>query len=165
MKFFHSIKLDGLAGKMHTTWAAQQGQSAMNCDYESTLSDGKAGFPAFLEAIEVFLEQAGVPPEIVPKFMIAFDELVSNILNYGSANTVTARIFLRNEEIAAELRDNGEAFDPLSLPDPDTSLSVEERPIGGLGVHIVRKLMDHVEYSREGDGNRLRFAKNYTIDL
>lgn len=137
----------------------------MNCDYERTLSDGRAGFAEFLEAAEAFLEGAGVPLEVVTKCMIAFDELVSNILNHGSAAAITARIFLKNGEAAVELTDDGAPFDPLSLPDPDTTSPVEERPVGGLGVHIVRKLMDHVEYSRDGNGNRLRFAKNYPIEL
>ncbi|MCJ2177489.1 ATP-binding protein [Novosphingobium album (ex Hu et al. 2023)] len=137
----------------------------MNCDYERTLSNGRTGFPEFLESMEAFLEETGAPVAVVTKFMIAFDELVSNILNHGSAATISARIFLKESEVAAELIDDGDAFDPLSLPDPDTSLSVEDRPIGGLGVHIVRSLMDHVDYSREGNCNRLRFAKNYPVDL
>lgn len=135
----------------------------MNCDYERTLSNGRQGFTKFLEAAEAFLEEAGVPAEVVTKFMIAFDELVSNILDHGNAATVTARFFLKGDEVAAELIDDGKPFDPLSVPDPDTSLPVEDRPVGGLGIHIVRQLMDHVEYVHDGNFNRLRFAKNFPL--
>ncbi|MEJ2457087.1 MAG: ATP-binding protein [Novosphingobium sp.] len=128
------------------------------------LSDGRAGFPEFLETAEGFLDRAGAPSDVTTKVMIVLDELVSNILDHGSAGQITLRLHVVRGAVTAELTDNGAAFDPLSLPDPDTSLSVEDRPVGGLGIHIVRKLMDLVEYSHDGNCNRLRFAKNYPVE-
>ena len=58
-----------------------------------------------------------------------------------------------------ELSDDGIAFDPLSLPPPDVSLDIEDRLIGGLGVHLIRTMMDSVSYRREGDWNRLLVTK------
>ncbi|MCT2401533.1 ATP-binding protein [Novosphingobium mangrovi (ex Huang et al. 2023)] len=139
----------------------------MNCDYERTLSDGRAGFPAFLEAIESYLEGAGLPIDVVTKVMIVFDELGSNILDHGSADgipSITTRLNVRKDALEVELSDTGIPFDPLSLPAPDTSLSVEDRPVGGLGIHIVRELMDRVEYNREGALNTIRFAKKFSLD-
>lgn len=135
----------------------------MDCDYERTLSDGRVGFAAFLEAIESFLDGTETPPDVTTKVMIVFDELVSNILDHGSASVVTARLRVGADALTVNLTDDGAAFDPLTLPEPDTSLSLEDRPIGGLGIHIVRNLMDRVDYSREGGRNRLRFAKTFTI--
>lgn len=135
----------------------------MDCDYERTLSGGKAGFAEFLEAIESYFDGADMPPDVMIKVMIVFDELVSNILDHGSATTIIARLRMDMDALTVDLIDDGTAFDPLSLPEPDTSLSVEDRPIGGLGIHIVRKLIDSIAYSREGDRNRLRFAKTFAI--
>jgi len=55
--------------------------------------------------------------------------------------------------------DDGPAFDPLGAPEPDMSLGVEERPVGGLGIALVRKLMDETEYERRDGKNRLRLRR------
>ncbi|AIT81394.1 ATP-binding protein [Novosphingobium pentaromativorans] len=138
----------------------------MDCDYERTLANGRAGFPSFLEDIEAYLESADLPLDVLTKVMIVFDELVSNILEHGKEQDmprITACLRVGNGEVAVDLIDNGRPFDPLSLETPDTSLSVEEREIGGLGIHIVRRIMDRVEYAREGECNRLRFAKKLPL--
>jgi serine/threonine-protein kinase RsbW len=62
-------------------------------------------------------------------------------------------------EIKAEVEDDGEPFNPLEAPEPDTEKSLEERTIGGLGIHLVRKLMDRLEYKREGERNLLTVRK------
>ncbi|CDO37588.1 MULTISPECIES: ATP-binding protein [Novosphingobium] len=138
----------------------------MDCDYERTLANGRAGFPAFLEDIEAYLESVDLPVDVLTKVMIAFDELVSNILEHGKQQDtprITACLNVRHEEITVDLIDDGKPFDPLTLEAPDTSLAVEEREIGGLGIHIVRRIMDRVEYAREGECNRLRFAKKLPL--
>ena len=134
----------------------------MIADFERTLSDGKAGLGDFLASIEGHLEGAEIDPGVSMKAMIAFDEIISNVLNHGSEGgfpEVVVRISSRDGELQCEIEDNGVAFDPLEMPAPDTTQSVEDRPIGGLGIHLVRELMDRVEYARIDDRNRLRFAK------
>lgn len=133
-------------------------------------------FAAFAEAIEAHLEGLGVPLATTTQLMIAFDELISNALAYGAASDggigetasgphkVVVQIDVKDGKALAEVADNGQAFDPLTLPDPDTTLSVEDREIGGLGVHIVRKMMDDVSYSRDEGWNRLRFSKTFELD-
>ena len=138
----------------------------MKCDFERTLSDGKTGFAEFMEVIEGHLESRDVPVDVVMKFMIAFDEVISNVINHGSLGgnpQITVRLAQDENRVTAEVEDNGVAFDPLSLATPDTSLSVEDRAIGGLGIHLVRELMDSVDYLREGEFNRLRFAKTFLV--
>lgn len=138
----------------------------MDHDFERRLSNGRAGFPAMLEAIETFLENAGVSADTATKLMIAFDEVISNILNHGASAAdpqISVRLVATDSGITAEVRDDGPAFDPLSLPAPDTTLPLEQRPIGGLGIHLVRELMDNVEYFRDGEMNLLRFAKTCTV--
>ncbi|SKB46975.1 ATP-binding protein [Sphingopyxis flava] len=136
----------------------------MDCDFERTLSNGRTGFAGFLGSIESYLESLDVPVDAIMTLMVVFDELVSNILDHGGATTVTVRLNVSVGTLAAELIDDGAAFDPLSCSEPETSLPVEDRPIGGLGLHIVRKLVDSMIYAREGNRNRLRFAKTYSVD-
>jgi serine/threonine-protein kinase RsbW len=138
----------------------------MTGEFARTLSDGKAGFPNLLEAIEAHLEDREVPPGAAAQLMIAFDEIISNVLNHGAdgrAPTVEVRLAIGGGRVQAEVSDDGKPFDPLAAPPPDTSLPVDERPIGGLGVHLVRELMDDVAYAHEKGRNRLRFSKIFPI--
>lgn len=130
-----------------------------------TLDEDSAGFASVLEAIEAWLEGDGVPQALVARLMVAFDEVISNIQNHGGVQGRTPRIDVRigvnGRSVEAEIRDDGIAFDPLALPRPDTSLSVEQRNIGGLGIHLVRELMDDVRYERCDGANLLRFSLNF----
>lgn len=138
----------------------------MDGSFQRTLPDGRAGFPQFLEAIESHIESSGVPLPVVHKTMIVFDEVISNVLNHntaGSEPTITVRLRIAPGEIFAEVLDDGPPFDPLSLPEPDLSLSVEDRPIGGLGIHLVRELTDSLGYSHDGRCNRLHFSNTYRL--
>ena len=107
-----------------------------------------------------------VPADIAARLMIAFDEVISNALNHGASGAdprVSVRLLVTHAGVAAEVRDDGRPFDPLSRPAPDTSLPLDERPVGGLGIHLLRELMDEVEYVRDGETNLLRFAKTYPV--
>ena len=94
---------------------------------------------------------------------IAIDEVFSNIARYAyphDTDEATVRIEVEvKEEITITFEDNGIAYDPLAKQDPDTELSTEEREIGGLGIFLVKKLMDDVEYKRIGDKNILILKK------
>src|SRR3954468_24212267 len=108
----------------------------MESDFSRTLSDGKAGFPALLDAIEAHLAGAGVPQTAIGPVLIASDEVVSNILNYGAGDgagpTVQVDMQVADGRIAVQIADDGEPFDPIAAETPDTTQSVEERRVGGL---------------------------------
>jgi len=135
----------------------------MEPDFSHTLLDGRAGFPALLDALESHLLHAGVPMAVASSVMIAADEVVSNVLDYGDAGSVQVTADVRDGRVTVQVIDDGAAFDPTAAAAPDTGLSVEERGIGGLGIHLVRKLMDEVAYARIGETNRLRFSKAYDL--
>lgn len=135
--------------------------------FERILTEGQAGFAGFLEAIEAYLEAQAVPSATAAQMMIVFDEVISNVFSHGRHDrepTVSVRIDVIEDSIKAEISDDGNAFDPLSRPEPDTISSVEDRELGGLGIHIVRKLMDEVVYSRADGRNRLRFFKVFPLE-
>ena len=86
-----------------------------------------------------------------------FDELLNNIISYGfdddGEHAIDIRIVIEETRVRVTIADDGIPFDPFSLAEPDTGLSVEERDVGGLGIHLVRNLMDEVSYERVGDRN------------
>jgi anti-sigma regulatory factor (Ser/Thr protein kinase) len=102
-------------------------------------------------------------------FHVALDEILSNVVKYGYAgqrDPGRIEIVLRLETEALEMLilDDAPPFDPLQAARPDTSLGVEERPFGGLGIEIVRRLMDVIEYRRRDDGrNQLTLRRR--LDL
>jgi len=99
--------------------------------------------------------------EIKHQVGIAVDEVFSNISRYAYhplTGSVAVRIAIDNN-INIEFEDSGMAYDPFSADTPDISLSVEERKVGGLGIFMLRKLMDSVEYRREENKNILLIKK------
>ena len=76
--------------------------------------------------------------------------------------SVVVEVELNQDRVTVTLTDDGTPFDPFSQPEPDTTLSVEERPIGGLGIHLVREMMDDVSYQRR-DGHNVVVATSFTI--
>lgn len=101
------------------------------------------------------------PPKIQNQIGIAVDEIFSNIYQYAYhpvSGNVTVRITVA-EDIIIEFEDNGIAYDPISALPPETTLSAEEREIGGLGIFMVKNIMDLVEYRREGNKNILLIKK------
>lgn len=135
----------------------------MDADFSHTLSGGRTGLPALLDALESYLAEAGAPMGVASAVMIAADEVLSNVVDHGGAATVQVTAGVRDGRVTVEVVDDGVAFDPTAAAAPDTSLGLEDRDIGGLGVHLVRKLMDEVAYRRDGDRNRLRFSRSYDL--
>ncbi len=114
-----------------------------------------------VEAIETFGEAEGLPLKTVMTLNLILEEIVTNVINHG-ADDGTAMIEVTahrsGDTIHGFVRDNGIAFDPLARDAPDTAASIEDRQIGGLGVHLVRTMSRDVQYRREGQHNVLRFA-------
>ncbi len=109
-------------------------------------------------ALDQFAAQCSLSEEVSFKLNLVLDELITNAISYG-LNTVVqpeihVRITLDQDYAYVCLRDNGQAFDPFSeAPEPDIDAALEQRRIGGLGVHFVRSMMDTCHYQREGEWN------------
>lgn len=118
--------------------------------------------------IEEFGKGQLLPKEIVFQFVLAFDELLTNIISYGfldgSKHKITASMTLDGDRLEAEIIDDGVAFDPLARPAPELDASVEDRKIGGLGIHFVRTVMDSVDYQRQDGHNRLKMMKKVSVE-
>ena len=107
-----------------------------------------------IDFVDGFLEEMDCPMKTMTQIDVAVEEIFVNIAHYAyGACEGDAHISITDEDGVAEItfKDNGTPYDPLSRPDPDTTLSAEERQIGGLGIYIVKKTMDSVSYEyRDG---------------
>ena len=97
-------------------------------------------------------EQYKIPANTYRKFNIALDELINNIVSYGynddSEHEIKIRINITKTHLQVSIEDDAIAFNPLKSGDPDINASIEDREIGGLGIHMTKKLMDNVSYKR-----------------
>ncbi len=101
--------------------------------------------------------------EIIRDINLALEELVSNIIIHGfedkNEHEITVGIGIKEEELIVEISDDAKYFNPLEHPEPEIEKPIEERDIGGLGVHIVRNIMDELNYRREHGKNILVMKK------
>ena len=117
-------------------------------------------------AFAEFADAHAVPAAIRRSVSVALDELLNNTIAYGFAGRrggeVRIEVELRADRLCATLSDDGGPFNPFERAAPDTALSVEQRPVGGLGIHLVRRMMDEVSYHRRADRNVVILAKLLT---
>ena len=114
-------------------------------------------------ALAGLAEANALAPDVRRSVTVALDELLANTLSHGAAGrdpcSVTVEVELDQERMTVTVTDDGVPFDPFGQDAPDTTLSVEERPIGGLGLHLVGQLMDKVSYQRRDDHNVVVLVK------
>jgi len=117
-------------------------------------------------ALAEFADAHALPASVRRSLHVVLDELLSNTIVYGFAGReggeVTVEAVLRADRGCITLTDDGRPFDPFGVAAPDTALPVEQRRIGGLGIHLVRRMMDEVSYDRRGDRNVVVLAKRLT---
>lgn len=115
-----------------------------------------------LEIVDAMLFEADCSPKITVPIDIAVEEIFVNIANYaypdkdGEAEVTT---YIEDGVFHITFSDSGIPYDPLAHADPDVTLSADERPIGGLGIYMVKKSMDKVEYKYENGRNVLTIEK------
>ena len=115
------------------------------------------------EAVEAFGAAHKIPDAVIFAFNLSLDEVVTNVISYAFADVqehpIDVRLRLAGDVLHAEVSDEGRPFNPIDVPTPDLDAPIDERRIGGLGIHIVREMMDTLEYAREGGMNILRLTK------
>lgn len=118
------------------------------------------------DAVNEFLESCGFPLKAQTQVDIAIDELFGNIAAYAyHPETGTATVLMEKLEgpsrVIITFMDQGVPFDPLEEAEPDTTRSAEEREIGGLGIFLVRKIMNGMDYEYKDGQNILSITKHY----
>ena len=113
--------------------------------------------------VEELSEELNLTPELNFNLNLVLEEAVSNVILYAYGKEVQKEIALlanmSNNNLIFVLTDSGKEFDPTKVPDADVTLSAEEREIGGLGIFLIRQIMDMVEYQRIDGKNVLTMRK------
>jgi anti-sigma regulatory factor (Ser/Thr protein kinase) len=115
------------------------------------------------EWIEKFGARHDLAADMVFQLNLALEEIVTNVISYAfdddEEHEVEVDLSVNGNALEAVVKDAGEAYDPTDAGPPDLEAPVEDRPVGGLGVHLVKEMMDEVSYSRVGDKNVLSLKK------
>jgi len=115
--------------------------------------------------VEEAVKMAGLSQDLAPRLNLALEEAVTNVIDYaypaGTLGKVELSADVTPGALTFTLVDAGVPFDPTARGEVDINASVEDRQIGGLGIHLVRQIMDEVKYERRGDNNVLILTKKY----
>jgi len=127
------------------------------------LKNEKEEITNFNAILEEFAERNEIPFKANMEICLAVEEILMNIISYAHEDEqdheIGVKWWLEDDSFLLEIIDSGIEFDPTKLPKPDLESSVEDRKIGGLGIHFVKKLMQDVNYKREDDKNILLLKK------
>lgn len=120
--------------------------------------------PVMTEFVEKTAEQANLDPSVTMNLTLAIEEAVANIMKYaypkGEVGPIEINATINDGSLSFTIKDSGTPFDPTQVKKADITLSAEEREIGGLGIHLIRNIMDTVEYHHTSNQNILTLTKN-----
>jgi anti-sigma regulatory factor (Ser/Thr protein kinase) len=133
--------------------------------FEMTIKSVSAEIPSVSASLEEVMHAHGFSTDDILDTQLAVEEAITNIINHGYKNAIgeiiiSCRINLYLAEI--RIRDNAPRFDPLSLPEPELDGTIQDRKIGGLGVFLIRQVMDEISYQYENGQNILVLIKRKT---
>ena len=118
-------------------------------------------FSSFIKSVT---EKLGIEKSLARQLRLAVEEAVVNVIDYaypaGTEGDITIKCMSDGKTLRFQIIDSGVAFDPTAKEKADTTLSAEDRQIGGLGILLVRELMDSINYERENGKNILTLIKN-----
>ena len=131
--------------------------------WELVLPNVASEIPSVHEALDKFVCQRGFAKKDFARLHVALEEHLTNIVSYayrpGQHGTIRVRLKLADGSLLVELADDGRPYNPLAAPEVDTALPLEDKPVGGLGVFLIRKNVDHLEYKRVENQNVLLLEK------
>lgn len=114
-------------------------------------------------AIETFGRDHDVSSDDISAVNLALDEILANIISHAyapdSRHAIQVRVTADDRTIDVVVEDDGRPFNPLTWPPPDLEVPLDRRPVGGLGLHIARSVVDAIEYRRQGEKNVLTLVK------
>lgn len=135
----------------------------LRCDLHGTVYE----LPIFFEQLDAWAYAFDVPLDLSVKLHLMLDELLTNIAIHayaGKGGDVSVQVeFFPPHTLQSVIRDQGPAFDPTCMPAPDIHAFLDEREIGGLGVHFVQTLADRFSYRRDGDCNEVTLIHSLTL--
>lgn len=121
--------------------------------------------PSLLDGIQQFAETRGWDSLFSAQVLLIVEELVVNAMSYGGRDSDEGWIYVRFDCLEGGLSiliaDNGQPYDPFESATPDLELDLDDRPVGGLGVHFVREMTERQSYTRTGSENRVTLFKRW----
>ena len=121
--------------------------------------------PRLAGQVEAFCRELNVPDKKAHRFNLALEEALTNVISHAFPDAARHQIGVvvegQNNELIATVTDDGKPFDPLAQPAPDILAPIEDRKVGGLGIHLIRTLMDSVEHRRSNGRNELTFRMRF----
>lgn len=116
-----------------------------------------------LLSLRAFAEEHKISPRVLQAADQALEEHLTNVMTYGyeddDPHEILVRLGIVRDALQVEVEDDGKPFNPLERPEPDTTIPLIDRPIGGLGIHLIRQFMDELNYRREAGHNILQMRK------
>ena len=135
----------------------------MSLDETLTLNNDIRQVPKLNAFMDSAMEKLHLDSTLAHKLRLAVEEAVVNVMEYAypveNNGEITIKVMSDGHRMKVTIIDNGIPFDPTTIEKADTTLSVEERKIGGLGLLLVRELMDNINYEREDNRNILTLIK------
>ena len=132
--------------------------------YSFTLKSNLAELETLCQQMEKFGQLLGLTKKCIFEINLALDELFTNIISYGFADDdehmIRVTLTPQNKTLCLSIEDDGLPFNPIDAKEPDLECTVEDCKIGGLGIHLIRNLMDDICYERCGDKNVLTLKKS-----
>ncbi|WP_292368746.1 ATP-binding protein [Methanoregula sp. UBA64] len=122
--------------------------------------------PRISAELEQCMQSMGFSDDQILDLQLAVEEAITNVIKHGyeeTPGTITIRCTRGDDEIAIEISDSAPAFDPLSVPEPDTSADIDQRGIGGLGIFLIRRVTDSATYRYEQGKNILTLTKKKSL--
>lgn len=136
----------------------------MKMNKEIRIANDLAEISHLYEFIEELGEELNLSSETTMNINLALEEAVANIIMYaypeGEQHEILLKVTSCSQQLIFLLTDRGQLFDPTQVPDAEINLPIEERAIGGLGIFLIRSIMNEVSYQRLDDENLLIMKKN-----
>ena len=136
----------------------------MSVEKEIRIINDLDEIPRLAEFIEMLGSELNLPDELTMNINLALEEAVANVIMYAYPSEEKQEILLKvtfsQDQLVFLLTDKGLSFDPTQVEDADITLPIEERSVGGLGIFLIRSIMNEVTYQRLREENRLIMKKN-----
>jgi len=128
-----------------------------------TLSNHLSELERLHQVLWQFGKEQDLPKNLINTMNLALEEIVTNVIEHGyednGEHSIIIRCSVQDGQVMVEVEDDGQPFNPLQSPDPDISKPLEDRPIGGLGIYLVRNVMDAFDYTYQEGKNQIRLKK------
>ena len=137
-----------------------------NTTFTCTLRPDQSEIAPLVDAVAAWARQLQVPEAATSAMTLMLEELVANSITHGYAESgttgdVSLRLETDGQALMASVSDAAPPFNPFDLPAPDTSSALQDRAVGGLGVHLVRRLAHSADYQRIDGRNVIRVVRRF----